>query len=266
MSSDAIQYERSGPVATIWLNRPDVRNAYDLAMLRGLRRAVLRAEADGDAAVIVVRGRGDSFCGGADLALLEGGHSWLELASFVGQIFRRLAESRKVTIAALHGWAVAGGFELMLACDLAVAAEDSRIGDFHIRNGLFAGAGTVHRLPRLVGLRRARELMLSGDVLDGRQAQEWGLVNATAPSSELDALIERFASRFADKSPGVTRLTKLVLNRGLDADTETLTVLETMASGAIAATEDAREGVAAFREKRSPVWAPLSLLLEDDGI
>ena len=89
----------------------------------------------------------------------------------------------------MHGWTVAGGFELMLACDLAVAAEEARIGDFHIRHGLFAGAGTIYRLPRIVGLRKARELVLSGDVLDGRQAREWNLVNEVASATELDATV-----------------------------------------------------------------------------
>jgi enoyl-CoA hydratase/carnithine racemase len=261
----AIQYEcEHGGIATIWLNRPEARNAYDVAMLRALRRALVRAERDTDAGVIVVRGRGDSFCSGADVALLDGGDSLLELASFVGRIFRRLGESTKVTIAAVHGWTIAGGFELMLACDLAVAAEEARIGDFHIRNGLYAGAGAAHRLARLVGLRRTRELMLSGDVLDGRRARDWGLVNEAAPLSDLDALVERFASKFADKSPAVTRLTKLVINRALDADTETLTLLDTMTSGVVAETADAKEGVAAFREKRPPIWAPPQPRLEDD--
>jgi enoyl-CoA hydratase/carnithine racemase len=266
MKNDSIQYERSGSIATLWLNRPDVRNAYDVTMLRDLSSSIRRAEADVDVAAIVLRGRGDSFCAGADLALLDGGHSWLELSSFVARIFHRLADARKVTIAALHGWAVAGGFELMLACDLAVAAEDSRIGDLHIRNGLYAGAGTIYRLPRLVGLRRARELMLSGDVLDGRQALEWGLVNAVAPLEGLEELIERFSDRFTGKSPTVARLTKLALNRGLDADLETLTVLETMTSGAIAATDDAREGLAAFRERRSPIWGHLSSSPDEDDL
>ena len=110
----------------------------------------------------------------------------------------------------------------MLACDLAVAAEESRIGDFHIRHGLFAGAGTIYRLPRIVGLRKARELMLSGDVLDGRQAKAWNLVNETAPLADFDGLVERFTARFADKSPTIAWLTKLAVNRGLDSDAATL--------------------------------------------
>ena len=180
---------------------------------------------------------------------MAGETGWSGLAYSVARTFKRISESRRITIAVVHGWTVAGGFELMLACDFALAAEDARIGDFHIRHGLFAGAGTIYRLPRLIGLRRARELMLSGDVIDGREAKEWGLVNDAAPLVRLDALIERFASRFSDRSPTVAWLTKLAVNRGLDADYETLSALERLTSDTVAATEAAREGVAGFLER-----------------
>src|SRR5438067_3299740 len=147
----AVEYVREGPVVTLWLNRPEARNAYDIPLLRTLRRALARAERDPEVRAIVVRGRGEAFCVGADLGLLETGASWIELSRFVGRVFDRLAESRKVTIAAVHGHAVAGGFELMLACDFVVAAEDARIGDGHIRNGLLGSVGPSHRLPRIVG-------------------------------------------------------------------------------------------------------------------
>lgn len=247
-----------GPVATIWLNRPEARNAYDLDMIRGLRRGVARAERDPGVRVIVVRGRGESFCVGADLALLDSGHSWPELVDFVVAAFDRLAESRKVTIAAIHGYAIAGGFELMLACDFVVAAADARIGDFHIRNGLFGSAGPIYRLPRMIGLRRAKELMLSGDVLSGTEAHEWNLVNAVAPAAELDAAIARFAARFTDKSPTITWLTKLAANRGLDGDMETLKVLERMVAGVVSEADDSHKGLAALSGRRRPKWSPLA--------
>jgi enoyl-CoA hydratase len=252
----SIECESRGPVATIWLNRPQARNAYDLEMLAELEHALARAEADPRTRVVVVRGRGDSFCAGADVSLLETGTPWSELAAHVGRLFTRIEVSRRVTVAAVHGWTVAGGFELMLACDLAVAAEESRIGDFHIRHGLFPGAGTIYRLPRLIGLRKARELMLSGDVLDGRQAREWNLVNDVAPLSELDALVDRFVQRFTDNSATIAWLTKLAVNRSLDADAETMAIVERLASDVVAGTADAREGLAALREHRPPVWPP----------
>jgi enoyl-CoA hydratase len=247
---DGVEYESSGPVVTLWLNRPDVKNAYDLTLLNALDAGLTRAEADEACRVVVVRGRGDDFCAGADMTLLTGEVVWSELGGAVSRIFGRIAGSKRVTVAAVHGWAVAGGFELMLACDLAVAAEDARIGDFHIRHGLFAGAGTIYRLPRLVGLRKARELVLSGDVLDGRQAKEWNLVNEVAPAGELDAAVERFAARFSDRSPTVAWLTKLALNRSLDSDYETLGLVERLTSDAVAATADARAGVEGFLEGR----------------
>jgi enoyl-CoA hydratase len=247
---DSLEYEADGPVATIWLNRPQAKNAYDLELLQALDGALARAEADPASRVVVIRGRGDSFCAGADFSLLTGETPWSELSETVAKTFKRISESRRLTIAAVHGWTVAGGFELMLACDFALAADDARIGDFHIRHGLFAGAGTIYRLPRLIGLRKARELMLSGDVIDGREAKALQLVNDAAPFDELDALIDRFAAKFTDKSPTVAWLTKQAVNRGLDSDYETLAALERETADAVAATADAREGVAAFLRRQ----------------
>jgi enoyl-CoA hydratase/carnithine racemase len=247
--AEPVEYESHGRVVTLWLNRPEVKNAYDLALLEALDAGLERAEQDDASRVVVVRGRGDSFCAGADMAMLTGEEAWSELGDAVSRIFARVAGAKRITIAAVHGWTVAGGFELMLACDLAVAAEDARIGDFHIRHGLFAGAGTIYRLPRIVGLRKARELVLSGDVLDGRQAKEWNLINEVASATELDATVERFAARFTDRSPAVAWLTKRALNRSLDSDYETLALVERLTSDAVAATDDARAGVAAFLER-----------------
>jgi enoyl-CoA hydratase/carnithine racemase len=221
---------------------------------------------------VLLRGRGESFCTGGDVAMLSNGHSWQEVAAFAGETFDRIAASRRVSIAVVHGHAVAGGFELLLACDLAIAASDARIGDLHIRHGLYPGAGSAHRLPRLVGLRKAKELLLSGDLLSGSEAQEWGIVNAVAPAEALDELASRFAARFADKSPTASWLTKSAANRALDADARTLAALDQLASGVISHSADANEGVRAFREKRPPAWRPLGPSLEanfdlndDDG-
>ncbi len=159
--SGSVESEANGAVRTLWLNRPQAENAYDLDLLDALATALARVEEDEESRVVVIRGRGDSFCAGADVSMLAGEVPWSDLGASVSRIFKRISESRRITIAAVHGWTVGGGFELMLACDLALAAENARIGDFHIRHGLFAGAGTIYRLPRLIGLRKARELMLS---------------------------------------------------------------------------------------------------------
>ena len=262
MTHKPIEYVKDGMVATVWLNRPQVANAYDLAMLRELRKATATAERDPGVRVVIIRGRGKNFCAGGDMAMLNSGHSWQELSMFAAKTLERIAESRRVTIAVVEGYAVGGGFELMLACDFAVASADARIGDLHIRNGLYPGAGTAYRLPRIVGIRKAKELMLSGDVLDGRTAKEWSLVNEVALAGELDELSTRFAARFSDKSPTVAWLTKTAVNRSFDANTQTLATLDHLASGLVGEIDDAKEGIAAFREKRPPVWKPLGPSLE----
>ena len=142
----------------------------------------------------------------------------------------------------------------MISCDFALAATTARIGDFHIRRALFGGCGPIYRLPRYIGLRKAKELMLTGKLLSGTEAAEWGLVNDVAPPEEFDALIERFCGPLIDKSPFCMWITKMAVNRGLDADTNSLITLETLACNVVHQSQDAREGVSAFLEKRDPKW------------
>jgi enoyl-CoA hydratase/carnithine racemase len=142
----------------------------------------------------------------------------------------------------------------MINCDFAVASEDALIGDFHMRRALFGGAGPIYRLPRILGERKAKELMLSGKLLTGIEAKEWGLVNDCAPADELDDCVDRFVAQFSDKSPFQMAITKMTLNKSLDSDTATLMVMERLAVGVTLNSNDAAEGVAAFLEKRDPVW------------
>ena len=153
-----------------------------------------------------------------------------------------------------EGYTTAGGFEILINCDFSIAEENAKIGDFHIRRALFGGAGPIYRLPRILGERRAKELMLTGKLLTGRQAYEWGLVQEVAPAEELDQCVDDFVAQLADKSPFQMAITKMTVNRGLDADVETMMVLERLAVGVTLNSKDAAEGVAAFLEKRDPVW------------
>jgi enoyl-CoA hydratase/carnithine racemase len=154
----------------------------------------------------------------------------------------------------LEGYTTAGGFEIMINCDFAIAADDALIGDFHIRRALFGGAGPIYRLPRIVGLRKAKELMLTGKLLTGKEAKEFGLINDSAPADELDACVEDFVKDLADKSPFTMWITKMAVNQGLDADMRSLMVMEHFCTGVAMNSNDAAEGVAAFLEKREPVW------------
>jgi enoyl-CoA hydratase/carnithine racemase len=142
----------------------------------------------------------------------------------------------------------------MISCDFCIAADDAKIGDFHIRRALFGGAGPIYRLPRYIGLRKTKELLLTGKLLSGVECEAWGLANVSAPAERLDEAVAEFIAPMKDKSAFTMRITKLAANRGLDGDTETLIALESMTCSVAHQSEDAKEGVQAFLEKREPVW------------
>jgi len=260
VEKDVIQYEVADDgICTIWLNRPHKRNCVSPQLLKELEAAVDRAHDDAKALAVVFRGRGNTFCSGADLdqlvsPVLHATSTSLQLAIDSARTYDKIFNMRKPTIAAVEGYAVAGGFELMISCDFALATAEAKIGDFHIRRALFGGAGPIYRLPRMIGMRRSKELMLTGKLLSGGQSADWGLVNASAPQAEFDQLIKDFCAPLIDKSPFCMWMTKMAVNRGLDADTNSLITLETMTCNVVHHSEDAKEGVKAFLEKRTPVW------------
>ena len=258
-SDDVLQYEVSDGIATIWLNRPHKRNCINWDLLMKLGEALNRAEEDDDARVVVIRGRGGTFCAGADLDMLDEEflattNQSIKIAKISAQTFGHAFNLEKPTIAAVEGYAVAGGFELSISTDFLIAADDAKIGDFHIRRALFGGAGPIYRLPRYIGLRKTKELLLTGKLLSGVECYKWGLANVHAPADQLDEAIRKFAEPMLDKSAFTMRITKAAANRGLDGDTETLIQLESMTCNVAHQSEDAKEGVQAFLEKRDPVW------------
>jgi enoyl-CoA hydratase/carnithine racemase len=254
-----IQYEVADGVATIWLNRPEVRNCVNWGLLTQMGAAVERAERDDQVRVVLFRGRGGTFCAGADLNMLDGEFlqtttASIELAQVSARTYDRIFNLKKPTIAVVEGYAVAGGFELLISCDFCIASTDAQIGDFHIRRALFGGAGPIYRLPRYIGLRKAKELMLTGKLLSGQECYEWNLANVAAPPEKLDEAVAEFVAPLKDKGALIMHITKMTANRGLDGDTETLIALESMACNVIHQSADAREGVQAFLEKRDPIW------------
>jgi enoyl-CoA hydratase len=257
---DVIQYELAdNGICTIWLNRPHKRNCVSPQLLRDLEAAVDRAAAEPKALVVVFRGRGNTFCSGADLDQLVGpvlgeSRTSLRLAEDSARTYDKIFNMGKPTVAAVEGYAVAGGFELMISCDFCLAQDDAKIGDFHIRRALFGGAGPIYRLPRYIGIRKSKELMLTGKLLSGVECVEWGLANASAPADKFDALIAEFCQPMLELSPFCMWATKKAVNRGLDADTDSLIVMETMTCNVVHHSDDAKEGVSAFLEKRKPVW------------
>src|SRR5215216_5242848 len=222
-TEEFVQYEVADGVCTIWLNRPEVRNCVNWGLLTQLGAALERAEDDDAARVVLIRGRGHTFCAGADLNMLDAEFlgtttNSVKIAQVSARTFDHAFNLGKPTIAVVEGYAVAGGFELMISCDFCIAADDARIGDFHIRRALFGGAGPIYRLPRYIGLRKTKELLLTGKLLSGKECEDWGLANVSAPSGPA---LEQAIADFVAPS-GQKRLhhahPKLAANRGLDGD------------------------------------------------
>lgn len=255
---DEIQFERDGHVARVWLNRPHKRNSVTVQVLERLDEIITEIDADPELRVLVLRGREGTFCSGFDLddlrAEFVGSSVALEVAVVSAKVCDRLYSMRTPSVAVLEGYVTAGGFELMISCDFAISADDTQIGDFHIRRGLYGGAGPIYRLPRMIGLRKTKELMLTGKLLSGVEAAEWGLVNGVAPADKLDATVEEFIGDLTDKSPFTMWITKMTVDRSLDADVQSLMVMEHLAVGVVLNSEDAQEGVSSFLDKREPTW------------
>jgi enoyl-CoA hydratase len=258
VQTDHIVLEKDGAIARVWLNRPHKKNAVTVELLHRLDEIIVEVDNDPDLRVLVLRGRENTFCSGFDLdellANYVGTTTAMEVAVLSAKVCDRLYSMNTPSVAVLEGHVTAGGFELMISCDFAVASEDALIGDFHIRRALFGGAGPIYRLPRMIGIRKTKELMLTGKLLNGREAVDFDLINAAAPAEELDKLVQDFIAPLIDKSPFAMRLTKMTIDRGLDADIQSLMVMEHLAVGNALQSEDAREGVNAFLEKREPTW------------
>lgn len=253
-----VELERDGAVARVWLNRPQKKNALTVDVLHRLEEIAAEVDADPDLRVMVLRGRAGTFCSGFDLDDLQStflGKHALEIAVLGARVCDRLYSMRTPSIAVIEGHATAGGFEMLLACDFAIAADSARIGDFHVRRALIGGAGPIYRVPRLIGIRRTKELLLTGKLLSGQQAADWGLVNAVAPADRLDEAVDAFAADLTDKSPLTVWITKMAIDRSLDADTESLMLIERLAATVVMQSDDAQEGVAAYLDKRAPVWS-----------
>lgn len=255
---DDIQFERDGNVARVWLNRPWKKNCVNVEILTRLDQIIAEVDKDPDLRVLVLRGRGNTFCSGFDLDELKadyiGSTVGFEVAVLSAKICDNLYRMKTPSVAVVEGYATAGGFELMISTDFAIAADDAQIGDFHMRRALFGGAGPIYRVPRMIGIRKTKELMLTGKLLSGAEAAQWNLINVSAPQDKLDATVDDFVSQLTDKSPFQMNLTKMTIDRSLDADTESLMVIERLAVGMTLQSEDAREGVTAFLEKRDAVW------------
>ena len=260
MDFETILYEVDDRTATITFNRPDRLNAISPALLEDLWRVCEAVEADAAVRVVTLTAAGRVFCAGADLGavkeLAPDAARWDGFMRLWRRVFDRIEALPVPVVAGVHGLALAGGLELVLVADLVVADADARLGDQHANFGLVAGGGGSQRLPRLIGARRAKELMLLGGWLTAPQALAWGLVNRVAPAGTVPAAVEELALALADKSASASRTVKALVNRALDVDLASGLELERELVAAHMRGADAAEGLRAFAEKRTPVFRP----------
>jgi enoyl-CoA hydratase/carnithine racemase len=256
-AAEGIRHYVGDGIATITIDRPERRNALSWEMIAGLRRALAAAKDDPEVRVVVLTGAGDrAFCAGADLSGMADGAGFTDLHEGRGELaglFRDLYALGKPTIARVRGYALAGGFGLALACDLVVAAADAVFGTPEVDVGLWPHMITVPLL-RSMPPKRALELMLTGRRVDAAEAERIGFVTRVVPVAELDAAVGELATALAAKSPVAVRLGRDAFYAVWDQDVDSaLRMLHPMLT-VTASTEDAAEGIAAFTEKRPPVW------------
>ena len=255
MSTPKILVEAQGPVTTIIINRPQARNALDNEAAHGLTAALRAFEADAGARVAVLTGAGGAFCAGADLKEMAAGGAPTTRSTpdggFAGFVF---APRRKLWIAAVNGAAVAGGFEILLACDIAIASSAATFGLPEVKRGLSAAAGGIFRLPRRVPLGVALEMIATGDPIDARRAEALGLVNRVVEPERLLPEAIALAGRVAANAPLAVEWSLKVARHAADHDEAELRRQAQEVIGVIHASEDAQEGPRAFAERRAPQW------------
>ncbi|MCC5478674.1 enoyl-CoA hydratase/isomerase family protein [Streptomyces barringtoniae] len=251
-----LETERSGQVAHLTLNRPEALNALTPAMRDELTDRLCEASCAPDVRAVVLTGTGRGFCAGADLR--GGADGGDRQPGDVARMLRRGAQRliaavldcEKPVIAAVNGTAAGLGAHLAFACDLVLAAESARFIEVFVRRGLVPDAGGAYLLPRLVGPQRAKELMFFGDAVPAADAQRLGLVNRVVPDGELEKTAREWAARLASGPTRSLALTKHLVNTSLESDRATAFAAEAWAQELNLTTEDAREGLRAFAERR----------------
>ena len=250
--SEPVLAERRGNVLLITLNRPEVRNAVNAALAAGVAGALDELDADEELAVGVLTGAGGFFSAGMDLgAFVKGESPWFGDRGFAGIAQR---SSRKPLIAAIEGFAVAGGMEIALACDLIVAAKGAKLGIPEAKRSLVAAGGALLRLPRRMPYHVVMELALTGDTQPAERFHHFGVVNALAERGAAVEVALELAERLAKNGPLALAASKRILQEQFDWSSEEMWQRQGEISGPVFASEDAKEGANAFKEKRDPVW------------
>jgi enoyl-CoA hydratase/carnithine racemase len=249
-------------IATLLLNRPERKNAFTFEMIEAWAEHLRLARTDDDVRVVVLTGAGGAFCSGVDLesfspsdgtrptVLARRGH----LADRIHRVALALEDLDKPVIAAMQGPAVGAGLDMALMCDMRIVSETARFSEGYVKVGLIPGDGGCYWLPRIVGLPKALELLLSGEVIDAVEALRIGLVNKVVPDEGFADSVRVFAARFAAAPPVTARLIKRATYQSARSDLRTSLDLVASHMAVVTQTEDAEEALAAFREKRSPTF------------
>lgn len=250
-----IVVQKTGPVAWLTLNKPDVMNAMGKQTMIDINAALEDIEGDSAIIVIVIRGAGGNFCTGMDRreGALPTGPEAEETTQLADRIFEGIRKSTKITIAVVEGYCMAGGFEIALGCDFIIAEKKCKIGDGHINlPGFVPNGGSSVFLPRLIGTRKAKEILLTGKLLSGTEAEKIGMVNTAVTADKLEQTVRELTDSLVDKSPIGLANMKMLINTTPECSEEEALALERKTVRLMGKTEDFRESLAALTEKRKP--------------
>jgi enoyl-CoA hydratase/carnithine racemase len=255
MTYQSVIVERKERVGIIILNRPDQFNTFNTALAQEMCQALVELEMDKTIRVVVIKGAGKAFCTGIDLSeypgkTLQGYREWIGLME---RMIHVIASMKKPVIASAHGYAVANGAGIIAACDLAVVAEGTKIGATAINVGLFC-MGPAVPMSRSLGRKRCLEMVMTGDMVDARDAERWGMVNKVVPLEKLEEETMALADKLAGKSPLALQMGKEAFYGMADLEYGKALAYTNEIFAALCMTEDAKEGVEAFLQKRKPQW------------
>ena len=253
MTDEVLKSERRGNFVILTMNRAEKRNALNVALMKALDEAVSSIEGDNEIRAVIVRGAGSSFCSGLDLAeadRLEGGQGPFNIE----RVFHRLANLPVPTIAAVQGAALAGGCELALHCDLRIGAEDLRMGMTVARVGLLVPYDFIRKLIEIIGAANAAQILYTAEPVNAERASQMGMVHEVVPNGNLDATTISWADRVSSNAPLSLRTMKQSMQRALSASNNAWHEDLLEMARVVRHSQDAKEGVRAFLEKRKPRW------------
>ena len=254
MNYNNIIVEKKDGIGYIKINRPKVLNALNQETIKEITNAIVELENDKKIKVVILTGEGKAFIAGADISAMAN-MTPLEAKEFAElghNMLNTIEKSRLPFIAAVNGYALGGGCETLMACDIVIASKSAKIGQPEINLGISPGFGGTQRLPRLVGRMKAKELLLTGKTLSAEEAYDIGLVNMVVDDDKLMEEAEKIANQIASKSPVQTNFIKALVNKGADIDLNTANSLEISYFSSSFSTYDQKEGMKAFLEKRKP--------------